>query len=93
MNNLLKNIFGYCDLHGWFKYPYKFRSNTEYINEEDNYETGCHQCEIESNEYWDSAWDSVFGCGPKIGIENISRPKWMCFIFDLVCLGGRYNKR
>lgn len=49
-------ILGYCPNHGFFMYPYKYATPTEYENEEDNYEFGCHRCQAESEAYWADMW-------------------------------------
>ena len=55
--NFIKKIFGYCEIHGWFMYPKKFRANTSYENDSLNFEVGCKFCKEESDEYWNSMWE------------------------------------
>lgn len=77
-----KMIFGYCGLHGWFKYPYTFRSNTNYVDDELNFEKGCHLCQDESNDYWNGMWESIFEGGSYMS-NKIDRKKWLCKILNL----------
>jgi len=58
---LIKKIFGYCPLHGWFMYPYRFRNGAMYEDEEKNWECGCHYCEELSADYWADKWSDVGG--------------------------------
>lgn len=43
---------GYCPIHG--KRMYKYRKNTSYENEKDNWSRGCIECETASFEYYES---------------------------------------
>lgn len=50
--NFIKIVFGYCEQHGWFMYPKKFRSNTSYEDDSLNFEIGCKLCKEDSDSYW-----------------------------------------
>ena len=56
----IKKIFGYCEVHGWFMYPKKFRINTTYENDNLNYMVGCKFCKEENDSYWNSMWEDYY---------------------------------
>jgi len=58
-----RSILGYCDLHGYFKYPKRYRMNTAYVDDKMNYSFGCKYCQEESYAYWQERWDEYCsGC-------------------------------
>lgn len=53
-------IFGYCPVHGWGGKVEKFRMNTAYVKEENNYGYGCKKCQKESYDYYQELWDEYY---------------------------------
>jgi len=61
IKNFFKQIFGYCPLHGWFLYPKRYRMNTAYVDDKNNYSIGCKFCQQESYEYYQELWNDYYG--------------------------------
>ena len=62
-SNFILRILGFCPQHGLFKYPKRFRMNTQYVDDASNYMVGCKDCKTESDEYWDERWREYYaGC-------------------------------
>lgn len=63
MPNFIKKWLGFCPQHGWFTYPKRYRMNTAYVNDEQNYSIGCKYCQKESYEYYQDLWNTFYsGC-------------------------------
>jgi len=53
-------IIGWCPQHGWGYRCKKYRMNTAYLKEEDNYSYGCDICKQECDAYYKERWDEYY---------------------------------
>ena len=62
MKDVFKKLLGYCEhCNSYFKYPKRYRMNTNYEDEESNYTILCKDCEAECDTYWEEQWRDVYG--------------------------------
>ena len=46
VKKFIRNVFGYCEYcNRYFVYPKKFRRNTAFVDDSQNYMVGCKDCE------------------------------------------------
>lgn len=76
-----KKLFGYCERCGWFMYPYRYRTNTDFIDDEKNYEFGCHNCQLKSEAYWADAWSNLYSYR-STGPYTNDRSKFLCLVLN-----------
>lgn len=60
--NLFQKIFGYCPCCGkWFQIVKTERRLTRYVDDADNWLTGCQKCQDSDDEYWYAMWEDYYG--------------------------------
>ena len=59
--NLFQKLFGYCPYcEKWFCIVKTSRQASAYLDDSQNWFTGCKSCEKINDEYWESMWRDCY---------------------------------
>ena len=59
--NFIQRILGFCPQCGrYFRRVSTTRQNTAYVDDAQNFFTGCKKCEKENAEYWAELWSEYY---------------------------------
>lgn len=60
--NWFQKLFGYCPCcEKWFRRVRTLRQATQYIDDDQNWFTGCKKCDEQNDEYWADMWEQYYG--------------------------------
>lgn len=60
--NFIQKILGFCPQCGkYFRRVRTTRQNTAYVDDTQNFFTGCRKCEDANAEYWADMWEQYYG--------------------------------
>ncbi len=60
--NWFQKLFGYCPCCGkWLRRIKTVRQATQYVDDTQNWFTGCKKCDRENDEYWADMWEQYYG--------------------------------